>query len=248
MGTEAWVNFSVALDVAPLVRLFEEAEAEREREAAWVGKQRERLEGLSRREAARIRREIRVELAAKRARGELGGTRDLLVARALREELRVLGLDQEWPAPPEGELNAPGRRWGTVASRPMGSGGYPESLSVRLPFALAETIRRAAYWTSKAPTEALQEWDERWGRAGEVVQRDAELDGRPEREAAEEAGKRPSAPRAALDARDKLRAQVVTVGDLLRAAVDRAGRPGQQTEVPAEASPQAPVTQGAPRR
>ncbi|MFK0203431.1 hypothetical protein [Streptomyces lavendulae] len=234
MGATAWVNFSVALDSDPLERLEAQAELERRREKEWIGKQRDaRLTpDMSRREVAAVRRQIRVELAAKRAAGELGGSRDLLIARALREELRARGLDREWPEPPEGEVDAPGRRWGTTASKNMGEGGYEERLSVKLPYALAETIRRAAFWTSLAAVEALQEWDERWGRAGEVVMRDAKLAGVPEQQAAETAAQRPSAPRAALEARDRLRAQVLTVGDLLRAAVDRTGRPGQQTEVP----------------
>lgn len=243
MGTEAWVNFSVALDSGPLLRFLGIAKAERDREENWLKDQRkEQLEGLSRRVAVKVRRQIRVELAHKRARGELGGNRDLLVARALREELRVRGLDQEWAEPPEGEVDAPGRRWGTVASKPMGDGGYDADLSIRLPAALAETVRRAAYWTSAEAVEALQEWDERWGRAGEVVLRDGALDGVPREVTEAEAATRPSAPRAALEARDRLRAQVLTVGDLLRAAIDRAGRAPQQTEVPADTSHRPPVT------
>ncbi|MEV8476240.1 hypothetical protein [Streptomyces sp. NPDC051173] len=239
----AWVNILVALDSGPLRRLEKQAEHERAREKEWLAEQREQLLDLSRREASAVRRKIRAELAAKRTSGELGGSRDLLVARAVQEELRTRDLDRNWPEPPEGELSAPGRRWGTPPSRAMGEGGYEERLAVKLPHALAETVRRAAYWTSKDAVEALQEWDDRWGRSGEVVLRDAARDGVPGQLALLAAAMRPSAPQAALEARDRLRAQVLTTGDLMRAAIDRAGRDGQQTEIPAQTSPQPAVTE-----
>ncbi|WP_424893432.1 hypothetical protein [Streptomyces sp. XH2] len=237
------MNILVALDSEPLQRLEKQAKLERAREKEWLTEQREQLLDLSRREAAAVRRKIRAELAAKRASGELGGSRDLLVARAVQEELRARGLDKEWPKPPDGELNAPGRRWGTPPSKAMGEGGYEERLAVKLPHTLAETVRRAAYWTSKDAVEALQEWDDRWGRSGEVVLRDAARDGIPGQLALMAAAMRPSAPQAALEARERLRAQVLTTGDLMRAAIVRAGRNGQQTELPAQASPEPAVTE-----
>lgn len=235
MASSGKSSFHLALRANALEALNRRAEAEQMREKAWLNRQRqERLEtGLSRREAAAIRRELRVELAARRAAGEFAGTRDLVLTQAVREELRARKLDRKWPKPPEGELDAPGRRWGTPPSLPLGEGGYDARLSLKLPHSLAETVRRAAYWTSVEPVRLLQEWDDCWGRAGEIVARDSELSGAPVDLALAEAAMRPSAPQAALEAREKLRAQVLTTGDLLRAAVDRAGREPQQTEVPA---------------
>ena len=220
--------FHVALDKEPLRALNELAEQEKKRERDWVAAQRrELLDGLSRRQATLVRREIRVDLAARRKRGEFTGTRDDLVAQALRAELRARGLDKEWPAPPDGEVDAPGRRWGTPPSRQMGEGGYDARLSLKLPHDLAETLRRAAYWTSQAAVEALQEWDERWGKGPEITLQEAERDGVPGQLALLAAAGRPSAPQAALNARDELRARILTTGDLIRAAVNRAVGSGQ---------------------
>ncbi|MFF2331940.1 hypothetical protein, partial [Streptomyces sp. NPDC058103] len=198
--------------------------AERDREDAWIAERRqERLEpGMPRRAAAAVRSEIRAETARKRRSGEFGGTRDDIMTRAVREELQARGHDREWPKPPEGELEAPGRRWGTPPSQPMGGGGYTHRLSVNLPHTLGETVRRAAYWTSKDAVEALQDWADRWGDGTDVALREAERHDIPAELALLAAAGRPSAPKSALEIRDRLRQQILTTGDLIRAAVDRA--------------------------
>ncbi|WP_146252229.1 hypothetical protein [Streptomyces carminius] len=233
MASMAKMKFHVAVTEESLKRLNQHARNERDREEAWVSERRRELivPGLSRRAAAAIRRDIRARVARMRRTGELGGTRDDIVTRAVREELRARGLDRKWPKPPEGEVDAPGRRWGTPPSQPMGEGGYSHRVSVNLPYSLGEAVRRAAYWTSKAAVEALQEWADRWGDGVNVAMREAERDGIPADLALMAAVGNLSAPQSALEIRDRLRAQVLTTGDLIRAAIDRIAY-GEQGELP----------------
>ncbi|MFZ3476099.1 hypothetical protein ACODT4_44720 [Streptomyces sp. 2.9] len=232
----AKMSFHIALPEHSMTRLIELAEAEQEHERKWIAERRRELmpPSASRRAAADIRRGIRVEVATKRRTGEFGGSRDDLLTRAVREELRARGLDREWPDPPEGEVDAPGRRWGTPPSQPLGAGGYNARLSLNLPADLGETIRRAAYWTSKPAVEALQEWADRWGDGVEVAMREAARDGFPAEFSLVVAAGQPSAPQAVLEIREALRAKVLTTGDLIRAAVARCTNEGQ-TETPSGA-------------
>ncbi|MFE3603439.1 hypothetical protein [Streptomyces sp. NPDC059142] len=227
------MKFHVALTEHALEGLNATRKAEREREEEWIAGLRQKLlvPGTSRRAAAAVRREIRAQVAQRRRTGEFGGTRDDIVTRAVRQELRARGLDRKWPKPPEGALDGPGRPWGTPPSAPMGEGGYTHRVSVNLPLALGETVRRAAYWTSKAAVEGLQEWADRWGDGIDVAIREAERDGVPPELALMSAAGRPSAPQSALEIRDRLRQQILTTGDLLRAAVDRTAG-GEQPELP----------------
>ncbi|MER6723383.1 hypothetical protein [Streptomyces halstedii] len=238
MVSMAKVKFHVALTKASHRGVIEHAKNERDREETWIRERREELlvPGLSRREAATIRRTIRAEVTRKRRTGEFGGNRDEIITRAVREELIARGLDRKWPKPPEGEIDAPGRRWGTPPSQPMGEGGYTHRLSINLPYTLGETVRRAAYWTSKDAVEALQEWADRWGDGVDVALREAERDGIPAELALAAAAGNLSAPQSALEIRERLRAQVLTTGDLLRAAVDRAH--GGHPELPSTHRPQ----------
>ncbi|NGO40667.1 hypothetical protein [Streptomyces ureilyticus] len=219
----AKMKFHVAVTEESLKGLNEHAKDERDREAAWIAERRRELlvPGMPRRAAAAVRRTIRADVARMRRTGEFGGNRDDIVARAVREELRARGLDRRWPKPPEGEVDAPGRRWGTPPSQPMGEGGYTARVSVNLPYSLGDTVRRASYWTSKAAIEALQEWADRWGDGIDVAMREAERDGIPAELALMAATGNLSAPQSALEIRDRLRQQVLTTGDLIRAAVDR---------------------------
>ncbi|MFI2764863.1 hypothetical protein ACH5A3_39540 [Streptomyces echinatus] len=229
-------KFHVAVTEDALKALNARRKAEQDREEDWIAARRKELilPGMSRREAAAVRRDIRARVARMRRTGEFGGTRDDIVTRAVREELRARGLDRKWPKPPEGEVEAPGRPWGTPPSAPMGEGGYTERVSVNLPYNLGDTVRRAAYWTSKEAVEALQDWADRWGDGVDVALREAERDGIPAELALMTAAGRPSAPQSALEIRDRLRAKVLTTGDLLRAAIDRAGG-ARQPEIPEQA-------------
>ncbi|WP_331718720.1 hypothetical protein [Streptomyces sp. NBC_00212] len=227
------MKFHVALTEDALKGLNGNRKAERDREETWVAERRRELlvPGMPRRAAAAVRRDIRAQVAQKRRTGEFGGTRDDIVTRAVREELQARGLDRKWPKPPDGALEGPGRPMGTPPSAPMGEGGYTHRVSVNLPLTLGETVRRAAYWTSKAAVEALQEWADRWGDGADVALREAERDGVPAELALMSAAGRPSAPQSALEIRDRLRQQILTTGDLIRAAVDRATGAGQP-EIP----------------
>ncbi|MFE1075163.1 hypothetical protein ACFW5W_28590 [Streptomyces sp. NPDC058783] len=227
------MKFHVAVTEDALKALNARRKDERDREAEWVTARRKELitPGMSRRAAAAVRSDIRARVARMRRTGEFGGTRDDIVTRAVREELRARGLDHEWPNPPEGQVEAPGRPWGTPPSAPMGDGGYAYRVSVNLPYSLGDTVRRAAYWTSKEAVEALQDWADRWGDGVDVALQEAQRDGVPAELALMSAAGRPSAPKAALEIRDQLRARVLTTGDLLRAAIDRATGPGQP-EIP----------------
>lgn len=230
------MKFHVAVTEDALKALNARRKDEREREEEWIAARRKELilPGMSRRAAAAVRSDIRARVARMRRTGEFGGTRDDIVTRAVREELRARGLDRKWPKPPEGEIEAPGRPWGTPPSTPMGDGGYTERVSVNLPHSLGDTVRRAAYWTSKEAVEALQDWADRWGDGVDVALREAERDGIPPELALMSAAGRPSAPQSALEIRDRLRAKVLTTGDLIRAAIDRATA-ADQPEIPDQA-------------
>ncbi|WP_190208554.1 hypothetical protein [Streptomyces fumanus] len=227
------MKFHVAVTENALKALNARRKDERDREEDWIAARRKELilPGMSRRAAAAVRRDIRAQVARMRRTGEFGGTRDDIVTRAVREELRARGLDRKWPKPPEGEVEAPGRPWGTPPSTPMGDGGYTHRVSVNLPYSLGDTVRRAAYWTSKDAVDALQDWADRWGDGVDVTLREAERDGIPAELALMSAAGRPSAPQSALEIRDRLRAKVLTTGDLLRAAIDRATE-ASQPEIP----------------
>ncbi|MGW1037555.1 hypothetical protein [Streptomyces antibioticus] len=227
------MKFHVALTEGALKALNARSKDERDREEEWVTARRKELivPGMSRRAAAAVRSDIRARVARMRRTGEFGGTRDDIVTRAVREELRARGLDRKWPKPPDGQTESPGRPWGTPPSAPMGDGGYTHRMSLNLPYSLGDTVRRAAYWTSKEAVEALQDWADRWGDGIDVALQEAERDGVPAELALMSAAGRPSAPQAALEIRDQLRAKVLTTGDLLRAAIDRAAGDGQQ-EIP----------------
>ncbi|UQI49768.1 hypothetical protein M1P56_35800 (plasmid) [Streptomyces sp. HU2014] len=232
----AKIKFHVAVTEEALKALNTYRKAERDREDGWIAERRQELltPGMSRRAAAAVRRDIRAQVARMRRSGEFGGTRDDIVARAVHEELRARNLDRKWPKPPEGETDAPGRPWGTPPSQPMGEGGYTHRVSVNLPHDLGDTVRRAAYWTSKAAVEALQDWADRWGDGIDVTLREAERDGIPAELALLVAAGRPSAPQSALEIRDQLRAQILTTGDLIRASIERVTGTSQP-EIPDEA-------------
>ncbi|MGW9440637.1 hypothetical protein [Streptomyces sp. NPDC055607] len=217
------MKFHVALTTTSLKRLNQHAEAELKREREWIAeRRRERLTSdMPRRAAAAVRREIRAEAALMRREGIFGGTRDDLVTRAVREELRARGLDRDWPEPPAGAVDAPGRRWGTPASQPWKTGGYSGRVTVNLPHDLGETVRRAAYWTSEEAAEALQEWADFWGDGPEAAARKAEREGLPEELVLLATEGHPSAPQSALEIRDRLRQRILTTGHILRASIDR---------------------------
>lgn len=216
------VVFVVAVPEGSLEALAAVVAAERRVEEEWLEARRAALDpGLTTRQLAAARREIRAERTARRSRGDFAGNRDLVLTRSLRVVLDRRGLARDWPEPPAGALDAPGRRTGHSVDTDPDRGG-PERLQVRLSVELAATVRRAAYWVSADPIAKLQDWADRWGDGPQVQLEQSARDGVPAELAlfAAAGAKRPTAD--ALLERARLRAAVVTTGDLVREALRHA--------------------------
>jgi hypothetical protein len=210
------VLFVVAIEDGDLEALSRRVAEERGRERAWWREERERAltgaQTLGERAAALAG--VRAERARLRASGRLLGSRDALLAHAVRRVLDARGWACDWPEVPEGAASTPGRRWGVTPRDGRGGGAR---LAVRLPDALGEQVRRVAYWTSAGAVEALIAWQDRYGPGAGAALGEA---------AAGRAGagvlllsaalRRPSAE--AMAARREARRKIVTVGDILRAA------------------------------
>ncbi|MFD9691314.1 hypothetical protein ACFWXO_36770 [Kitasatospora sp. NPDC059088] len=196
-------------------------------ERAWLAKQREDHRGLRGGKLAQARRATRELLAEQRAAGLLAGSRDWLLVPGVRAELATRGWDRDWPPIPPGALAA-GRRWGTDPGRYSGQHDEGETrflgrLGVRLPHELGEQLQRACYWHNEEIEQRLQEWADRWGDGPEVIVRQSIREhGGVTALDAMVAALRPTPPTEELTERAKLRAQVVTTGDILRAALDHA--------------------------
>ncbi|MFE2639496.1 hypothetical protein ACFXKF_32840 [Streptomyces scopuliridis] len=153
---------------------------------------------LPRNEAAVLRASWRAEVSRQRAAGELLDVADALAVFGIVEELRERGWDRRWRRPP-GEARQPGR-W--PGSR---HGGYPESITLRLPSKVAERVLSACWWTSASSIARLRTWrDENPG----IVIPQRSLDGRRQLEGP-------------LAEYEQLSARVTTVGDVYRAALER---------------------------
>ncbi|MEU6170190.1 hypothetical protein [Streptomyces tanashiensis] len=221
--------FVVAVEPDALKRLNKVVARGLKAEVAWLEKARKRegvavLRGKAG-QAARAR--VRAEFAELRARGKLAGTRDLVLAREVRAELKRRGLDREFEPVPAGVAGSPGRPVGTSPRRAGRSWTDPTMLSarmaVRLPADLGEQLVRAAYWTSLPAVDALLEWQDRYGDGIEVAFLQAMRDSGP-------AGAlgilcavlkpRPSADD--ILERAQLQDRIVTTGDIIRSAAERA--------------------------
>ncbi|MFB7619266.1 hypothetical protein [Kitasatospora sp. NPDC056181] len=195
------------------------------KERKWLEKARKDayLTGLRGSELTKARREIRARFEKQRAAGRFQGTRDLVVAAALTQELQRRGMDGPYDPIPAGH-HGPGRRWGTVSSGDQGDGGFDARMSVRLPVALADQLRRACYWANLDTEVALQAWTDRYGDGPDVILRRAEIRNGGVVTGLDFLGavlsRRPI--REAIIERDKLRAKIVTTGMILRTAVRRA--------------------------
>ncbi|MFJ4343632.1 MULTISPECIES: hypothetical protein [unclassified Streptomyces] len=220
-------SFVVAVNPADLVGLEAAVKAGREAEAAWLKAAREQagIPGLRGRPLSLERERIRVERARLRESGKLRGSRDLVVTRAVRTELRARGMDRDWDPIPAHAVSAPGRPVGTAAHR-EGSDEDGNTLlvgrvTVKLPDDLAERLVRGCYWESAPAVAALWEWAVRWGDGPMGKLKEAARAGAPAGLAALVAAMATRAPADALRERDELRGQVVTTGDVLRSAIRR---------------------------
>ncbi|MFG3229357.1 hypothetical protein ACGF07_31870 [Kitasatospora sp. NPDC048194] len=212
----------LALEPEDRAGFIEAANRHQAVERRWVAKARKAADELpTRTERAEARREVRAELDSRRAAGELLGTRDLVLASALRRVLTARGLAGDYKPVPPGTtsrgrpIGDSDRKHGHV----RGSGGYQADMRVELPDALEEQLRRAVYWHTWEVIEQLRRWADKWGECPEIRFRQAAAKGVPAALAMLAAAMAPRADRAALEERERLRAQIITTGDLLRAAV-----------------------------
>ncbi|MFJ8628885.1 hypothetical protein ACIRD3_39390 [Kitasatospora sp. NPDC093550] len=223
------VQFTVAVVEERLALLDLVASMAAGEERAWLATEREEHRGLRGSKLSQARRATRERLAEQREAGLLAGSRDWLLVPGVRAELAARGWDRDWPPIPPGALAA-GRRWGTDPARYSGAHDEGETrfvgrLGVRLPHELGERLQRACHWHHEEIERQLQEWADRWGDGPEVIVRQSlrENGGVTVLAGMAAALSAINAPTADdLAHRAKLRAQVVTTGDILRAALDHA--------------------------
>ncbi|MFB7678210.1 hypothetical protein ACFC26_43140, partial [Kitasatospora purpeofusca] len=220
------VQFTVAVVEERLRLLDLVADMAASQERAWLAREREEHEGLRGGKLALARRATRQKLLEQREAGVLAGSRDWLMVPGVRAELAARDWDCDWPPIPAGGLAA-GRRWGTPPGRYEGRHDEGETrfvgrLALRLPSEIGERLQRACYWHNIEIERELREWADQWGDGPEVVMRESvrEFGGVTEL-AAMAAAFRPTPPAEAMERRAELRAQVVTSGDIVRAALDR---------------------------
>ncbi|MFE7056043.1 hypothetical protein ACFVAO_12595 [Streptomyces californicus] len=172
------------------------------------------------------RAEIRKEIRRLREVGLLAGTRDLVVTREVRAELARRGMDQEYPPIPAEAAAAPGRRVGT-GPRHYGRIGDERTqltarMHVKIAGPVAEQLTRGCYWTSAPAVAALWEWQARWGDGPEVIFREAQRSGAVTLLHVWAAALAPRPDADAILKKSELQEQIVTTGDIIRAAVQRA--------------------------
>lgn len=222
--------FVVAVEPDDLATLDDLVKAGRKAEREWLTRARETygVQFLRGKALSEARKKIRAEFRRLREAGKLAGTRDLVVARAVRAELKRRRMDGPFEPIPAEDAAMPGRRVGTGPHHYQRSGSEPTKLTgrmaVRLPGALGDQLVRACHWTSAPAVAALWEWQTRWGDGPEVILREAERSGAV---TVIDLWCAISAPRPDADSimdKARLQAQVVTTGDIVRAAVKRAIR------------------------
>ncbi|MFD0403390.1 hypothetical protein ACFVHI_35545 [Kitasatospora sp. NPDC127121] len=221
------VQYTVAVREERLQLLDLVADMAAGEERAWLAEQREGHIGLRAGELARARRATREALAEQREAGHLAGSKDWLLVPGVRAELAARGWDHDWPPIPRGALAA-GRRWGTDPSRyeaqhDEGETKFLGRLGLRLPHEVGEQLRRGCYWHNAEIEKQLQEWADLWGDGPEAIMKESTRQhGGVTMLAAMGAALAPRPDADAIAQRAELRAQVVTAGDIVRAALDRA--------------------------
>jgi hypothetical protein len=220
--------FVIALEPDDLASLDQVVADGRATEEEWLERARHQAGVRSLRGSAlsQARARIRTEFAVLREQGKLAGTRDLVVSREVRAELKRRKMIGEYEPIPAEDAGAPGRRVGTGPRHYQRFGdettAFNARMAVRLPASLGEQLVRATYWTSAPAVEALRAWQDLWGDGPEVIMREAQRRGGATLLDLICAGfaKRPSADDVLKKA--ELQQQVVTTGDIFRAAVKRA--------------------------
>jgi len=223
--------FVVAIEPDDLTALNEVVKAGKKAEQDWLEDARRTygIQFLRGKALSEARRAIREEFRRLRDRGKLAGTRDLVVAREVRAELKRRQMDGEYDPVPAEEMSMPGRRVGTGPRHYQRSSGdeptkFTARMAVKLPAGLGDQLVRACHWTSAPAVAALREWQDHWGDGPEVIFQDAQRRGAV---TILDLWCAATAPRPTADAilqKAQLQAQVVTTGDIIRAAVKHAIR------------------------
>ncbi|MEU9313460.1 hypothetical protein [Streptomyces sp. NPDC048256] len=154
MKNEGTVPITVQVAYGTRGELRELLKRERKRRALLSADRQWSTQRLSRRFAADVRAAWRQRLAVMRNEGELLDTLDALAAFGVRQELKERGWDRPWPPYPAKARNA--GRWPGAKQ-----GGYPETLSFRLPASLENQARAACWHTSAPAIHELHNWHER---------------------------------------------------------------------------------------
>ncbi|AZK98778.1 hypothetical protein GTW66_13940 [Streptomyces sp. SID5473] len=223
-------QFVIAVEEDDRTRLNAVVKAAFNEEEKWLEETRDRegLQFLRGRAASMARVRIREEQARLRAQGVLRGSKALVLAPGVRAELKARGMAKRFASVPAGEAGASGRR---VGAGPRHYGRLSEEdkstltgrVAVELPDELGDQLVRACYWTSQPAVEALWEWQKRWGDGPEVKLREAQRAGLPSGFLALfTAGLATPATADALLEKSVLQGQIVTTGDIIRAAIHRA--------------------------
>ncbi len=148
----------------------------------------------------KLRAQLKKELDDEISAGRLIITHDALIAPAVEAELDALG----WGGPYEPLpllARGGGRRWGSTAVH----GDRRHQIAVRLDDKLHDRLQRACYHEQIDLVNQLEAFYETYGDSPDLP------DGRP--------GEEPDA--LAARYRDELRAEILTAGDVMRAALDR---------------------------
>ncbi|MGQ4342520.1 hypothetical protein ACN6LF_001365 [[Kitasatospora] papulosa] len=221
-------QFVVAVEPGKLRALADVVKRHQEVEEAWLKEARETagLTSLRGPDATAARQSIRQQRAELRETGELRGSRDLVIAHEVRAELAARGLAKHWDPIPQKDSGAAGRPTGADSSRYPRTDDDKPALSarmpVRLPDELGNQVVRGCYWYSAPAVDAVRVWQRRWGDGPMVILRKAQ---RSEGATPLDQLRAGMAPRATVEALERLaavQAQIITSGDIIRAALDRA--------------------------
>jgi hypothetical protein len=222
-------QFVVALEPEDFKVLNSVVGQARKAELAWLKEARDKegVQFLRGTAASQARARVRSRFAKLRESGKLAGTRDLVLAREVRAELKARKLLGEYPPVPSEHRGAPGRRVGAGPRHYGRSEDDPTTLTarlaVRLPDDLGEQLVRAVHWKNAPVVDALWQWQDRWGDGPEVILREASRNGMGGSFIALFAAGLAARPDAdSILQRAELQAQIITTGDIIRAAVQRA--------------------------
>ncbi|MET8832033.1 hypothetical protein ABZX40_40560 [Streptomyces sp. NPDC004610] len=222
-------QFVVAVEPQDKKRLKQVLKVATRTEERWLEDAREQagLEFLRGRAASMARARIREEYNRMRAQGSLRGTWGLVITPGVQAELKARKMHRAFDPVPAGHTGAAGRRVG-AGPRHYGRSSeedettLTERLAVELADEVGEQLVRACHWTSAPIVDALWAWQQKWGDGPEVELREAQRQGMTPGWLAlfAAASARPATADALLE-KAVLQDQIVTTGDIIRAAIQR---------------------------